>query len=248
MLFLIPPSETKRIGGTLPCLDQIALPFNQLSSARESVISAVMKVSKQKNAAKLLKVPKSQLALIDENTRLLSAQTIPAIERYIGTLYDAIAVESLTEKQRARAGEQVLIQSALFGLVSANAPIPNYRFSATISLPKLDLKKTWAQAHQTVFARLAPNAPIIDLRSKSYADLAPVPEHIPHFWVEVVTRVNGSETRALNHFNKKSKGELIRAVLQSEARVESIDQLKTVAKIIGFELVEISDRFMQLVV
>lgn len=239
MLFLLPPSETKKAGGNSPSLSQLALPFNQLAGAREQVLAALEAVCENpESAVKILKLAKTQTASVQINQEIRTSATSPALFRYDGTLYNAIEAGTLSAKELARANEQILIQSALFGLVSAMAPIPNYRFSATTRLEGLGLKEVWNQAHLPVFERIAPSAPIIDLRSKSYAGLALIPAHLENYWVEVVSRTPAGETRALNHFNKKSKGLLVRAVLQSREPVTTIRKLKSVAKNLGFEIVE----------
>jgi cytoplasmic iron level regulating protein YaaA (DUF328/UPF0246 family) len=120
----------------------------------------------------------------------------------------------------------VLIQSALFGLIPATNLIPNYRLSATTNLPGLNLKQVWVEAHAPIWQRLE-DGPIIDMRSKAYAELAPIPEVVEHYWVEVLDAQSG---KALNHFNKKGKGQLLRAVLSAKAEPETIADLKKVAK------------------
>jgi cytoplasmic iron level regulating protein YaaA (DUF328/UPF0246 family) len=69
--------------------------------------------------------------------------------------------------------------------------------------------------------------PILDLRSKSYAALNPVPER-EHYTVEVLDAQSG---KALNHFNKKAKGAFVRAAL--EHGLESVEQIPQIAKLAG---------------
>ncbi|MFM5905317.1 MAG: peroxide stress protein YaaA, partial [Micrococcales bacterium] len=120
--------------------------------------------------------------------------------------------------------------------IPATDLIPNYRLSASTSLPGLSLKQEWSVAHEPIWKRLENHA-IIDLRSKSYAELAPIPDTTVHHWVEVVSRESGGSLKALNHFNKKAKGQLIGAILRSATPVESIDDLAAIASSIGMELV-----------
>lgn len=235
MLFLLPPSETKRFGGTLPSISDVAQVFGSLAAKREFLVNTLVQLSAdEETAARVLKLSKKQLIDLELNRELWNGPTMNALQRYNGTLYDAIEFDSLNVSALQRAKEMVLIQSSLFGLISAADRIPRYRFSATTKLPGLNLKNFWAEAHLAVFKRIAGAAPIIDLRSKSYEELAPIPSDIESYWVEVLSISSNGETRALNHFNKKSKGEFIRACLTSRKKPETLADLKRVAKSIGF--------------
>jgi cytoplasmic iron level regulating protein YaaA (DUF328/UPF0246 family) len=241
MLFLLPPSETKAVGGGNLTVQQAALTFGGLNPARDQVLSALIKLSgKPKVAAKVLKLSPKQLGSLRTNLDIPNAQTLPALQRYTGTLFDAIDAATLTSEQIRRAKEAVLIQSSLFGLIPATDLIPNYRLSGTTVFPagylgKKTLKQVWSEAHPAIFNRLEQGL-IIDLRSKAYAELAPIPESKPHHWVEVVSRESNGQLRALNHFNKLAKGLLIRAILQSQTRPETIDDLTEIARTVGMEL------------
>ena len=119
MLFLIPPSETKALGGGSIKISKSHLTFGGLDPTRDQVIDAYIKAT--------------------ADTDIKSAPTMPAIQRYTGTLYSAIhgrglkgtktANNQLTESELARARTMVLIQSALFGVIAATDLIPNYKIS-----------------------------------------------------------------------------------------------------------------------
>lgn len=236
MLFLLPPSETKAVGGGSLTIEQAALTFGVLNPARELVLGELLKLCrKPKVAAKTLKLSPKQLGEIDANLAIPTAPTMRALERYTGTLFDAIDAGSLSETGWARAKQTVLIQTALFGLIPATDLIPYYRLSAGTALPKANLKNVWAPAHEAVWKRLA-QGPIIDLRSKAYADLAPIPDSIESYWLEVVSRESDGKLRALNHFNKLAKGLLIGAVLRAQKAPETIEDLTAIASTLGMEL------------
>lgn len=237
MLFLLPPSETKEVGGSPLSISQVALTFGGLNSARDAVYEALKALCEQpEEAAKVLKLGKKQLDQIDINLAVQKAPTMPAIHRYTGTLYDAIHGRGLkgtptehnqiTPAMFERANHTLLIQSALFGLIPATNLIPNYRLSGTTNLPGISLKDVWSTAHEPIWQRLE-DGPIIDLRSKAYAELAPIPDGVEHYWVEVLDSSSG---KALNHFNKKGKGQLINAVLSAKVAPKTINDLKKIAK------------------
>lgn len=221
MLFLLPPSETKAKSAypgareSLLSVSQVALAFGTLGEARKA-------------AADLL-----------EDKSVLNAPTMMAIDRYTGTLYGAVHGRGLkgsgqehahlSDEAMARAKEVVLIQSALFGLIPATGLIPNYKFAAT---PKL--KSIWAEPHQVVFRRL--RGIVIDMRSKQYGALAPIPDDVESYFLDVVLEAPDGTRSSMNHFNKKSKGELIHAVLNARELPRTIGDLRKIAKRAGFGL------------
>jgi cytoplasmic iron level regulating protein YaaA (DUF328/UPF0246 family) len=219
LLILLPPSETKRSGGVGISIEKAAIIWAALDPTRELVIRALEKVSKKPaDAAKALKLGKKSIAEAEKNLELWTSPSMPALERYTGTLYDALDYPTLPEVAIRRAGEQLFIQSALFGLVPALEQIPDYRLSAESKLPGLSLKKLWPDAHKLVWPRL--RGPILDLRSESYVALNPIPPEYESYFVEVVDSSSG---RALNHFNKKAKGAFVRSAL-----INGLDDLSSI--------------------
>jgi hypothetical protein len=221
MLFLLPPSETKRSGGGSLTIDQVALTFGGLNKAREAVVEAMGDKS------------------------LLTAPTMRALDRYTGTLYGALhgrglkgtptEHNSLTTDEVARAKSTVLIQSAVFGLIPATDLIPEYKINANKNLNGLNLKKLWSQAHEAIWPRLAGGI-IIDLRSKTYADLAPIPEALTSYRVVVFVENEDGSREQLNHFNKKAKGQLVRAALMAKTAPETITDLQKCALKAGLKI------------
>jgi len=236
MLLLLPPSETKKIGGSNLTIEQVHLSYGQLNDARDEILNALVKLCKNKaEAQKVLKLSPKQLGDRELNLAIRSAPTMPAYERYGGTLYKALGVDSFTKSEIEMMRSHVLIQSALFGLISATDRIPWYRLSANTALPKANLKKIWQEHSGAAYARLV-DMPIIDLRSKAYVDLAPIPEGMDSYWVEVVAEDSSGARKALNHFNKTAKGELVGAFVRSKNPPKTLAQLKAVAKKAGLGL------------
>ena len=248
MRFLLPPSETKVSGGTGAIFNADSLRLTQLTKARAKVMAAVkLLAAEPEQATKVLGLGKKNLHEAAWNLALKKSPTLPAIERYDGTLFDALkgiepavaggAVHPLSDLAQSRLAEHVFIQSALFGLVSAADNLPAYRLSGTTSLPGLSLKKLWADAHASVWPEFGEDL-IIDLRSKVYAELAPLPidGSVNWVWVEVVHEGPDGVRKPMNHFNKKAKGVLVRAALQAEQMPKTLAELGEVARSVGLEL------------
>lgn len=193
---------------------------------------------------------RAKAAELVEDKSIFQAPTMMAIDRYNGTLYGALhgrglkgtpnEFAHLSEAAMRRAKEIVLIQSALFGLIPATALIPNYKFSAT---PKL--KTIWADPHQAVFRRLT--GPVIDMRSKQYVALAPIPEDIESYYLEVMLEADDGTRTSMNHFNKKSKGELLHAVLNARDLPKTIPDIRKIAKKAGFGLEQVGSELTLIV-
>lgn len=238
MQILLPPSETKREGGFGALDDSLLFAQNNLQSARVKVRAAVEALcapdSEEEVAVKALKLGVKNRGELLRNRELATSGVMAALDRYTGVLYDALDSSTLGLDARVWAGSHVLIQSALFGRVRALDPIPAYRLSASSKLPALGgpLKRVWSAAH----ADLAPSDSFtLDLRSKDYAALAPLAPG-EGYSLHVAQRGADGETRALNHFNKAAKGDLVRRLTLSGREVVTIDDLLSWAQHEGLEL------------
>jgi cytoplasmic iron level regulating protein YaaA (DUF328/UPF0246 family) len=183
---------------------------------------------------KALGISAAQDAEIDRNAALLTAGTMPAINRYTGVLYDALDVESLSGATASRARARLAVGSALFGLLRADDSVPAYRLSAGSKLPgRPSLAARWKPVLEPVLAALALDELIVDLRSGAYAALARVPGAVT---VDVVSeRPDGSRV-VVSHFNKAHKGRLARALVSSRSEPDDAAKVAAVARRAGMRV------------
>ena len=234
MLLLLPPSETKRDGGAdARRLDLAELGFPALTPQRRATLAALARLSRNVgDSMTALGLGPTQRAEIDRNRQVRSSPVMPAIDRYTGVLYDGLDAASLTTAERDFAGRHVAIHSALFGLLRSDDPIPAYRLSHDSRLPGLSLRSHWRSA---VTAELAAQPGlVIDLRSESYASLGPAPDGA--WYVRVVAEDAAGRKVALSHFNKKAKGEFVKAVLAGGIDHDGVDSLIDWAQSTGIRL------------
>jgi cytoplasmic iron level regulating protein YaaA (DUF328/UPF0246 family) len=243
MIFLLPPSETKEPGGKKMSK---ALSHKELDKTRKLLQQALIEICKTPTlAAKALKLGPQQLAEIQVNLELAQPKCMPALDRYTGTLYDALKDGGVTTAMRTRASKAVFIQSSLFGLISAVDEIPNYRLSAVSKLPGVNLKSLWQAAHETLWSKYAKEI-VIDMRSNSYAELAPVPKTLSCYTLDVLLEDKRGKRRRLNHFNKQAKGQFLRSALTVGPAPKTIADLKSVAKLANLRL-EVSGKQLLLI-
>lgn len=236
MLILLPPSETKR-GGGVPgsSLMLTQLSFPELTAVRRSVGAQLRRLARNlRTMAEALKLGPSQHDELLRNRAFATAPTMPALERYTGVLYDALDAQTLPADARKFATEHLVIHSALFGLIGAGDPIPPYRLSHDSRLPTQSLKKAWREPIAMVLGNQ--KGLILDLRSEAYAALGPAPARDGSWFLRVVAHGPDGRTKALNHFNKKGKGEFVRALLSAGIDHPDAGSLLRWAGTSGFEL------------
>ena len=201
-----------------------SLSFPALTERRRVLAGALAALAADQDATvRALKLGRTQLAEIDRNAALLSSPTTPVIDRYTGVLYDALAADTLSPDARAFAGRHLLVHSALLGPVGGLDLVPAYRLSHDSRVPGFALKKHWA-ADATAALGTVPGL-LLDLRSEGYRDLGPVAGQPGRYFLRVVTETSAGQTRALNHFNKKAKGEFTRSLLETGVDFDTVDDL-----------------------
>ena len=236
MLLILPPSETKRDGGDeARTLDLASLGFPSLARPRRTALAALRRLARNRSTMSSALGLGPQLASeVERNRSLGSSPTMPALSRYTGVLFDAFDVASLNEAARALASTTVVLHSALFGLLRADDRIPAYRLSHNSKLPEVNLKPLWSGPVARELDAI--EGLVVDMRSEAYAALGPLPPGPDRVFLRVVTDAGDGTRRALNHFNKRGKGEFARAVLESGIQYPDVESLLSWAASTGIRL------------
>ena len=219
MLILLPPSEGKSTPRRGKSLSLAELSFPELTEAREQVLTALTALCSGDPdvAIRTLGLGPTQSVDVRRNADLLDSPTARADAIYTGVLYDALDLASLDPAARRRASRSLAVTSSLFGLVRPGDRIPSYRLAGGVNLPGLGVVSAhWRKVLDPVVREAAGTGLVVDLRSTTYAafwrpdsDLAPRVAH-----VRVLQQV-GSQRKVVSHFNKATKGRLVRALLES---------------------------------
>lgn len=234
MLVLLPPSETKRPGGEPGSRLRLReLRYPALARPRRETVAAVRELSRDHDAAvAALRLGPKQHHEVAKNRRIMTSPTMPAADRYTGVLYDALDASSLSQQARAYLGEHIVIHSAAFGPIGGLDAIPDYRLSHDSRLPGIRLRALWAEPTRRALA--AERGLIVDARSQSYVALGPAPEQA--VFLRVVAEDGDGVSRALNHFNKHTKGAFVRALAEDQAVPADVAELRDWASGRGIRL------------
>lgn len=235
MLILLPPSEGKAEAGSGRRLDLDRLSLPGLNPVREEVLSALLALSAGPPEAALaaLGLGPGQVGEVRRNARLRQAATAPAGRIYTGVLYEALDLAILPAAAQRTAGRQVLVSSGLWGAVRLTDRIPPYRCPIGARLPGIGpLPALWRRELGAALTEAAGRGPVLDLRSGAYAAVWTPRGELAERTVTVRVlherEVDGVPVRSVvSHFNKATKGRLVRDLLLSGARPRTVDALVT---------------------
>lgn len=242
MLVLLPPSEGKAASGRGAPLKPESLSLPGLAEARAAVLDELVELcaADEEKAAEVLGLSEGLRGEIVKNVALRTAGTRPAGDIYTGVLYDALGLATLDTAARRRAGRSLLVFSGLWGAVRIGDRIPSYRCSMGVRLPGVGaLGAHWRKAMAPVLPEVAGDGLVLDLRSSSYAPAwkptGEVAARTATVRVLHAQFVDGVEKRSVvSHFNKATKGRLVRDLLMAGARPRKPEQLVEMLRELGY--------------
>lgn len=221
VLILLPPSEGKTAPGRGAPLDLDGLSLPVLTEGRRAVLDALVALCREDpdHAASVLGLSSSQTDLVARNAGLTTAPTARADRIYTGVLYDALDPASLSTAAKRRAATRLAITSSLFGLVRLGDRIPAYRLSGDATLAPVGSVAGWWRAHLggAVDEALGRGL-LVDLRSSMYAAFWRPDDALARrvATVRVLHEADGRR-QVVSHFNKATKGRIVRALLEDGA-------------------------------
>ncbi|MFG2622383.1 peroxide stress protein YaaA [Streptomyces sp. NPDC048507] len=242
MLVLLPPSEGKAAGGSGAPLEPGSLSLPGLAGARAAVLEELVELCSgdELKAREVLGLSDGLRGEVAKNAALRDAVARPAGEVYTGVLYDALGLAGLPAPARALAERSLLVFSGLWGAVRITDRIPSYRCSMGVKLPGLGaLGAYWRTPMASVMPQAAGDGLVLDLRSSAYAsawkpkgELAGRTATVRVLHAQVV---DGVEKRSVvSHFNKATKGRLVRDLLLAGAVPGSPAELLTALRDLGY--------------
>ncbi|GAA4766606.1 peroxide stress protein YaaA [Streptomyces sanyensis] len=242
MLVLLPPSEGKAPAGRGAPLKPESLSLPGLGDARATVLEelAALCAGDEAKAQEVLGLSDGLRGEVAKNAALRTAGTRPAGELYTGVLYDALDLASLDAEARRRAHRALLVFSGLWGAVRIGDRIPPYRCSMGVKLPGLGgLGAFWRGPMAEVLPEAAGDGLVLDLRSAAYASAwrpkGEVAGRTATVRVLHSRLVDGVEKRSVvSHFNKATKGRIVRGLLASGAVPRSPGELVEVLRGLGY--------------
>ncbi|MDI3419961.1 peroxide stress protein YaaA [Streptomyces luteolus] len=242
MLVLLPPSEGKAASGRGAPLKVEGLSLPGLNEARQAVLDELVELcaADEEKAREVLGLSEGLRAEVAKNAELRTAGARPAGEIYTGVLYDALGLASLDAAAKRRASKSLLVFSGLWGAVRVTDKIPSYRCSMGVKLPGLGaLNAYWRGVMAEALPEAAGQGLVLDLRSSAYASAwkpkGEVAGRTATVRVLHSQLVDGVEKRSVvSHFNKATKGRVVRDLLQAGAAPATPAELVETLRGLGY--------------
>lgn len=248
MFIFVPPSEGKAVPADTEPVDLRSLVLPRLTPVRESLARSLGRLSAGKPARALaaLGLSEGQAEELIRNQTLASAPAAPAADVYRGVLYEALDLPGLRENEPdayRRAQESVLVFSGLWGVVRPQDRIPYYRCSASANLPRLGpVTAVWRKALSGPLTELVGEQLVVDLRSTGYTGMwrpaAPASTARTVTIRVVHERTVGGELKrsVVSHWNKATKGRLVRGVLVAGVEAKTPEEFADALRDLGFRV------------
>jgi cytoplasmic iron level regulating protein YaaA (DUF328/UPF0246 family) len=244
VLILLPPSEGKFAPSQGEPVELESLVFAaELGQRRAALLDGLERLGTvaTARALKQLAISKGQVDEIAVDAQLRSAPAAAAAEVYTGVLYDRLGLPELS----IRARRQVLIASALWGVVRPEDRIPYYRFSAKARLARIGAPAShWRQA----LAATMPDEEgdlVVDMRSAAYA-AAWKPQRATLLAVRAFSESDGKR-KPVSHMAKAVRGDVARTLLLAKKAPASPEAAATIAAGAGYK-VELSGSNLDVIV
>ncbi|MFF8675780.1 peroxide stress protein YaaA [Streptomyces sp. NPDC015242] len=236
MLVLLPPSEGKASSGRGAPLKPESLSLPGLAAAREAALTELVELCSgdEDKAREVLGLSEGLRGEVSKNAGLRTAGARPAGEIYTGVLYDALGLATLDPAAKRRAARSLLVFSGLWGAVRVTDRIPSYRCSMGVRLPGLGaLGAHWRAPMASVLPEAAGDGLVLDLRSAAYA-AAWKPKGAVAERTATVRVLHAPTRKVVSHFNKATKGRIVRSLLTDGAVPRSPAELVEALRDLGY--------------
>ena len=214
MIVIVPPSDGKvKIRKPLPVkfketdfplMEGVEQIISLLSLIHENDLKSVYGTSKEK-----------ALKYHRQNQDALNSRVWPAIDRYTGVVYEHIGWPTLSLSSRDYMEEHMRILSGLFGVVTPQTLVPDYKLKMNV----LSVQYHWKPIISELFKD---EELIIDLLPQVHRKTYNPPKKNT-IEIEFVVMNKGKKTTA-GHYGKAVKGEFIRYM--AENNVKFVDEFE----------------------
>ncbi len=222
---LFSPSETKNDGGN----SEQNFIFSELLPKREFVFNKYIEFLKSADEPELSKLFGVKTKTTELRDEVLNSKCMPAIERYSGVAYDYLDFNSLDPNAKEFINNNCIIFSNLFGPISANDMVPNYKLKQGETFCGLKLEDYYKESFSKMLDDYLDDSFILDLRAGFYDKFyKPSKEHTTLKFLK--------DGKVVSHWAKVYRGLVLKAV--AIANIQNKNEFMNL-QISGLKILEI---------
>lgn len=213
MKILFSPSETKVKGGTTQEKDKPLYLFPKLYGKHEKVLKFYQSFIENESDEILHKLFGIKDIALFKSVNIFNDPTLKSIERYTGVAYDYLHYHDLNNKEQDFIDKNMIIFSNLFGPITAEYLIPNYKLKQGEKLGLFSIEKYYKEYFSDSLDGLLKDEFTIDLRAGFYLKFyKPKIKHITMKFLK-----NG---KVVSHWAKAYRGSIVKDLAQHQPENE----------------------------
>lgn len=224
LVVLLPPSQSKATGGRRSKANGVF--GDALYESRQQVRSAIDAFLSRATARELEITLGARGPLLERSVAAMqsmvqeSAPKLATWRRYQGVVWTHLDPASLAPEHRRR----IFVPSGVYGLISAEDPIADYRLKMNASIAPLGVIAKFWRPRLTALLAQRPATTFLDLLPQEHASSIDFDALSPRHRIIRVRFVERDEQRAIGHDAKAIKG-----IVARRALAEGVDTLDGVA-------------------
>ena len=204
MKILIPPSEGK---AKVRPLDILFKDTNfEFAKYTQQIVDLLCLIENEDLTSVYGTTQEKAMMFHRQNQDAFNSKCVPAIERYTGVVYNHIEWNTLSKKSKNYMQKYILIFSGLFGLLTPETLIPDYKLKMNV----LSLKSLWGPI---ISNYLKDEDIIFDLLPQVHRKAYKPNKNT--IQIDFLVQSKG-KTSAAGHFGKAVKGQFIRFLAQNQ--------------------------------
>jgi len=204
MKILIPPSEGK---AKVRSLEVLFKDTNfQFSKYTQQIVDLLGLIENEDLTSVYGTTQDKAIMFHRQNQDVFNSKCVPAIERYTGVVYNHIEWSSLSTKAQNYMKKHIIIFSGLFGLLTPETLIPDYKLKMNV----LSLKSLWGPI---ISDYLKDEDIIFDLLPQVHRKVYTPNKNT--IQIDFLVQ-NKGKTSAAGHFGKAVKGQFIRFLASNQ--------------------------------
>jgi len=186
-------------------------------------LQGILKQYKKEEIASIFKIKNKILdRTYDEIINFDNSKISPAIFSFNGVVYKELELNRYSDKQFEYLSENVIILSALYGIIRPFDGIKNYRLDMIIKFMDITLYKFWKNKINNESINRKDDEVVINLASEEYKKMFDG----KLINIKFLEKITDSKYKQVSIYSKKARGKILNYMILN--KIDTIDEIKKI--------------------